>query len=166
MTQGPAGYSLGNMTNQSFALSAADADFVCVDAADARSVSRLRQDLARWLRTQVKLDREKLDDVLLAVNEALTNSAEFAYRGRPQQGTMTLQVHYDAREGVLLVQVSDQGTWRHVDPADQPNTRGRGIPLMRAMADDITISRTPNGTHVQMRFGDCARIHAQAYASV
>ena len=59
---------------------------------------------------------------------------------------MTLQVHYDAREGLLLVKVSDHGTWRHVDPADQPNTRGRGIPLMRALADDTTISRTANGT--------------------
>lgn len=157
---------MGTMTDQSFATSAADADFVCVDTADARSVSRLRQDLARWLRTQVTLDREKLDDVLLAVNEALTNSAEFAYRGRPQQGTMTLQVHYDAREGLLLVKVSDHGTWRHVDPADQPNTRGRGIPLMRALADDTTISHTANGTHVHMRFGDCARIREPVYASV
>jgi anti-sigma regulatory factor (Ser/Thr protein kinase) len=154
------------MTDQSFAAGAADADFVCVDMADARSVSRLRQDLARWLRTQVTLDRERLDDVLLAVNEALTNSAEFAYRGRPQPGTMTLQVHYDSREGVLLTQISDNGTWRHVDPADQPNTRGRGIPLMRALADDVTISHTQKGTHVQMRFGDCARVHAQAYAAV
>jgi anti-sigma regulatory factor (Ser/Thr protein kinase) len=154
------------MPDQSFATSAADADFVCVDTADARSVSRLRQDLARWLRTQVTLDREKLNDVLLAVNEALTNSAEFAYRGRPQQGTMTLQVRYDAREGVLLVKVFDHGTWRHVDPADQPNTRGRGIPLMRALADDTTISHTPNGTNVQMRFGDCARARERDYASV
>jgi serine/threonine-protein kinase RsbW len=154
------------MTEQSLATGAADADFVCVDTADARSVSRLRQDLARWLRTQVTLDREKLDDVLLAVNEALTNSAEFAYRGRPQPGTMTLQVHFDAREGVLFVKVSDHGTWRHVDPADQPNTRGRGIPLMRALADDTTISHTPNGTNVQMRFGDCAWVHARAYAAV
>ncbi len=79
---------------------------------------------------------------------------------------MTLQVHFDAREGVLLVKVSDHGTWRHVDPADQPNTRGRGIPLMRALADDTTISHTPNGTYVQMRFGDCGRVREQAYASV
>ena len=55
-----------------------------------------------------RLDRE-LNDVLLAVNEALTNAAEFAYRGR-RSGTMTMQVRYDAREDVLLVDVSDRGT--------------------------------------------------------
>ncbi len=144
---------------------ATHADFVCVDTADARTVSWLRRELAQWLRTHVMLEEDKLNDILLAVNEALTNAAEFAYRGgRP--GTMTLQVNYNRRNGTVIAEVSDKGTWRHVDPAAQPNTRGRGIPLMRALADSIKISQLQNGTHVQMRFDECARVSAGAFASV
>lgn len=155
---------MGTMTDPSFSGSAADADLVRVDTADAHTVTRLRHELAHWLRAHVTLDAERLNDVLLAVNEALTNAAEFAYRGR--QGMMALQVRHDLADGTLIVDVSDRGRWRHVNPAAQPNTRGRGIPLMHALADSTTISQTPNGTHVQMRFDDCARVPAEALASV
>src|SRR6187402_489801 len=153
MTERPAGYSLGTMTDQIFSTSAADADFVRVDSADALAVARMRRELSQWLRTHLTLDPDRLNDVLLAVNEALTNSAEFAYRG--QSGTMTLHVRYNATDGTLTVDVSDHGTWRHVDPDTQPNTRGRGIPLMRALADRTTISQMPDGTRVRMQFNAC-----------
>ena len=163
MTDGPAGYPLAIMTDSNLSTSAADADFARTDSADALSVARLRHELSRWLGTHLTLDPDRHNDVLLAVNEALTNSAEFAYRGR--QGTMALQVRYDGGDGTLLVDVSDRGTWRHVDPAAQPNTRGRGLPLMRALSDRMTISWTSDGTCVQMRFDNCAApVRTQAYA--
>ena len=162
MTERSAGYSLSTMTDQIYSTSAADVDFFRVDTADALTVARMRRELSQWLSTHLTLDPDRLNDVLLAVNEALTNSAEFAYRG--QQGTMTLKVHYDGADGSLTVDVSDRGTWRHVDPASQPNTRGRGIPLMRALADRTTISQTPDGTNVRMQFGDCAaRVVSEVY---
>ena len=162
MSERSAGYPLSTMTDQIYSMSAADVDFVHVDTADALTVARMRRELSQWLSTHLTLDPDRLNDVLLAVNEALTNSAEFAYRGR--QGTMTLQAHYDGADGTLLVDVSDRGTWRHVDPESQPNTRGRGIPLMRALADRMTISRMPGGTNVQMQFGDCAaRVPSEVY---
>lgn len=163
MTERPAGYSLGTMTDQTYSRSAPDADFMRVDTADALTVARMRRELSQWLRTHLTLDPDRLNDVVLAANEALTNSAEFAYRG--QQGTMTLQVHYDGTSGNLIVEVSDHGTWRHVDPATQPNTRGRGIPLMRGLSDQTTISQMPDGTHVRMQFNDCAAyVATEAYA--
>ncbi len=165
MTAGPAGYPLDIMTDSNFSTSAADADFARTETADALSVARLRHELAAWLRAHLTLDRDRLNDVLLVVNEALTNSAEYAYRGR--QGTMTLEVHYDGADGTLLVDVSDRGKWRHVDPAAQPNTRGRGLPLMRALSDRMSISWTSDGTCVQMRFDNCAAdVRAEAFASV
>lgn len=151
------------MTDQPFSIDV-DADFARIDAADAHSVARLRHELSQWLRMHVTLDPDKLNDILLAVNEALTNAAEFAYPGK--RGTMGLNVRCDEADRSLVVDVFDHGTWRHVDPAAQPNTRGRGIPLMRALADDTTISPSPNGTHVQMRFGDCALARSNAFASV
>ena len=123
-------------------------------------MARLRHELSRWLRAHFALDPVRLNDVLLAVNEALTNAAEFAYP--EQRGTMALEVRYDVADGTLIVDVSDRGRWRHVDPAAQPNTRGRGIPLMRALADRTTISRLPNGTHVRLQFDYCSRVTAEA----
>ena len=40
-----------------------------------------RHELSQWLRAHFALDPVRRNDVLLAVNEALTNAAEFAYRG-------------------------------------------------------------------------------------
>ena len=163
MSEGPAGYPLVIMTDSTFSIDVADADFATIDTADARTVARLRHELSQWLRAHFALDPVRLNDLLLAVNEALTNAAEFAYAGR--QGTMALQVRYDVADGTLVVDVSDRGRWRHVDAASRPNTRGRGIPLMRALADRMTISQLPNGTHVQLQFDHCARIAAQACAT-
>ncbi|MDG5485186.1 ATP-binding protein, partial [Mycolicibacterium gadium] len=66
------------MTDQILATSAADAEFVRVDNADALTVARMRRELSQWLRAHLTLDPDRLNDVLLAVNEALTNAAEFA----------------------------------------------------------------------------------------
>ncbi|WP_006247190.1 ATP-binding protein [Mycolicibacterium tusciae] len=166
MTAGPTGYPLDIMIDSNFSASAADADFARTETADALSVARLRRELSEWLHAHLTLDRERLDDVLLVVNEALTNSAEYAYRGEAH-GTMTLDVHYDGADGTLLLNVSDRGRWRHVDPAAQPNTRGRGLPLMRALSDWMSISWTSDGTCVQMRFDNCAAgVRAEAFAYV
>lgn len=145
---------MDTMTDQIASASAVAVDLVRVDSADALTVARMRRELSQWLRTHLALDPDRFNDVLLAANEALTNAAEFAYAGR--QGTMTLRARYHPGDATLLVDVSDRGTWRHVEPQSQPNTRGRGIPLMRALADETTISATPNGTNVRMQFRDCA----------
>ena len=127
MTERPAGYPLAIMTDPTFSTSATNADFACVDTADARTVARLRHELSRWLRAHFALDPVRLNDVLLAVNEALTNAAEFAYP--EQRGTMALEVRYDAAEGTLIVDVSDRGRWRHVDPSGPTEHPGPRHPL-------------------------------------
>jgi anti-sigma regulatory factor (Ser/Thr protein kinase) len=164
MTTAPVGYPTGIMTDSNLSPGAAGADFARTESADALAVARLRHELSQWLRSHLALDRDRLNDVLLAVNEALTNCAEYAYRGR--EGTMSLHAHYDDGDGTLLADVSDCGTWRHVDPGAQPNTRGRGLPLMRALSDRMTISWTSEGTSVRMRFDNFeARMPSKAFAS-
>ncbi|MDT5018448.1 MAG: hypothetical protein QOD39_4608 [Mycobacterium sp.] len=135
-----------------------EAGFTRIDSADAWSVARFRKELSQWLRAGFALDAARLNDVLLAVNEALTNAAEFAYAG--ESGTMRMQVRYYAAEGTLVIDVSDTGTWRPANPKTRSNTRGRGIPLMRALADRTTISPLPTGTEVKLQFAGCARIAA------
>ena len=143
---------------------AIQAGFVFSGTADAPTVAQCRHELSQWLRANFVLDAVRLNDVLLAVNEALTNSAEFAYVGSLRHGTMTMRARYHAADG-LSIEVSDHGTWRQPDPSTQSNTRGRGIPLMRALADRMTISRQPTGTRVQLEFDDCSLLTEESYAT-
>ena len=49
---------------------------------------------------------------------------------------------------MLTVTVSDEGAWRIADGENKKVSRGRGIPLMQALADRATIDSTPAGTRV------------------
>ncbi|MEO3757824.1 ATP-binding protein [Mycobacterium sp. B14F4] len=133
--------------------------------ADAQTVAEFRNALARWLRENFALDAERFNDVLLAVNEALTNAAEFAYVTSTEPGTMTVTARYDGADRRLVAVVSDHGTWLEKQPDGKPNTRGRGIQLMRALADRATIEREPFGTRVELEFHGCPLISQEPYAT-
>ncbi len=116
--------------------------------ADAARAAHLRQEFAVWLKRYFALDPMKVSDVVLAVNEALANAAEFAYSNLDHPGTMGLLADYDSDSAVLTVTVSDEGAWRIADGENKKVSRGRGIPLMQALADRATIDSTPAGTRV------------------
>jgi serine/threonine-protein kinase RsbW len=131
-------------------------------AADARSAARTRAEFGSWLDGHFTLGAERFSDLLLAVNEAIANAAEFAYLDASQRGTMDVSAGYDADSDTLAVTVNDRGRWRQnlPEPATaqgQPQLRGRGIPLMRALADEVTIDRTTRGTHVALTWTDLTR---------
>lgn len=61
---------------------------------------------------------------------------------------------YATEPGIGSVVVEDRGLWRRPRPEGVlPATRGRGIQLMRALADDTTIDTTAGGTRVSMSWG-------------
>ncbi|CAN5696709.1 anti-sigma factor [soil metagenome] len=122
--------------------------------ADAHNVARLREELEQWLRRCFALDSLRLNDLVLAVNEALANVAEFAYRKAEQAGTVDVQAQYDRVSTTLIITVADQGTWRDSSEREPRRTRGRGIPLMEALSDEVEIDPTDYGTTVSMRFGN------------
>lgn len=126
-------------------------------SADASTVARVREEFVRWLRREVDLDETRLCDVTLAVNEALANVAEFAYLDHDGHGTFDMEaVHYPER-AELTVGISDRGHWRATDPLLNARNRGRGIALMRTLADAVGIDTSSVGTHVCLRFDD---VHA------
>lgn len=124
-------------------------------AADAMTVAHIRDDFGRWLRCGAGLDDTLAHDVILAVNEALANAAEFAYT-QGGAGTVDIEAVLDLTRSTLTVTVSDHGRWRESDPLQRRRSRGRGIPLMRILADSVVIDTTGAGTRVRLRFNEIA----------
>jgi len=86
----------------------------------------------------------------MAVNEAASNSIEHAY---PPGTAGTVEVHGRLTAGPdgrhVELTVRDHGAWRPV-PEDNEGRR-RGIPLMRACMDKVTITSDRQGTWVRLR---------------
>jgi serine/threonine-protein kinase RsbW len=125
-------------------------------AADPESVARIREQFADWLERFFHLDPIRASDVVLAINEALANSAEFAYLLADRPGTVDVQARYEQSAEKLTVMVSDKGLWRVPDPAPATRTRGRGIPLMRALTDRAKIETSSGGTQVCLEWNGVA----------
>ncbi len=122
-------------------------------AADAESASRIREEFAEWLEDFFDLDPIRASDLVLAINEALANAAEFAYLTTDRPGTMDLRAQYDPGTASLVATVADQGVWRMPAFEPAPRIRGRGIPLMRLLSDRVDIETSTAGTQVRMQWG-------------
>lgn len=126
-------------------------------AATPEQAALLRADLSLWLGRCFTLDATGTNDVLLAVNEALANAAEFAYLGIPHAGVMHLRAAY-LPPATLAVTVSDEGRWHARDPAVARDiSRGRGLTLMRALTDRAEVDATPAGTEVRLQWDHIVR---------
>jgi anti-sigma regulatory factor (Ser/Thr protein kinase) len=101
-------------------------------------------DLARRVGAQV-------DDVQIAVSEAVGNSVVHAYRGiRPGK----ISVRAWRQRGKLLVTVADGGIGMTPNPGN-PGLRV-GIPLITKLCDDVRFTSSDEGTVVSMSFGTSA----------
>lgn len=106
----------------------------------------IRGQLSAWL--QAAGAAESLAaDIVLAGNEACTNSAEHAYRGG-DVGAMRVEAQLRGNE--IVLKIADFGTWK--PPAGDNPFRGRGIPLMRAVSDRVQLDQSESGTTVEMAF--------------
>ncbi|WP_166906772.1 ATP-binding protein [Mycobacterium sp. DL440] len=114
--------------------------------------ARIRREFSSWLGTHLTLDPTKASDVVLAVNEALANAAEFAYIGAPAPGVMHVRADYNGDTAVLTVTVTDEGVWRIAETDHKNPARGRGIPLMRALTDRAVIDSNHAGTEVRLQW--------------
>jgi anti-sigma regulatory factor (Ser/Thr protein kinase) len=91
---------------------------------------------------------ERLEEIRLAVSEALTNAVVHAYRGNePGQFQVTAAV----ASGELWVLISDDGRGLHA--WNDSRGLGIGLSLISGLSDDFAIvTRASGGTEVQMRF--------------
>lgn len=124
--------------------------------ADAHNAAAIRREFSDWLGRYFTLGATRASDMVLAVNEAMANSAEYAYRNLPRPGTMHVRALYDRSSATLTVTVADEGAWRSSDPAGAGLKRGRGIPLMQALADRATVDSSSAGTTVCLEWNHVA----------
>ena len=115
------------------------------EPADADRASAIRRELGEWLDI-VGVDPDRAYDVVLATYEAIANSVEHAYRDHADRGTLDIRVLWVA-DGRIDVKVVDRGAGASHNSG--PN-RGRGVPLMRALADSAAVTSDQNGTTVHM----------------
>jgi len=108
--------------------------------------------LARHVLTEVAAAAgaggERLEEIRLAVSEALTNAVVHAYRG---DDTGHFHVTAAVASGELWVLISDDGRGLHA--WNDSRGLGIGLSLISGLSDDFAIvTRASGGTEVQMRF--------------
>jgi len=112
--------------------------------ADPIAISVARHRARRWL-AELSWPARQLDDIVLAVTEAVTNAIKHAYLDQPP-GVVEVHGGVEAtscgRRRVTVI-VRDHGRWLLAPPNDQH--RHGGIALMRACMDTVTIGQPDDG---------------------
>ncbi len=103
--------------------------------------SKLRCEIRAFLEC-LRIDGGRVDDVVLAVGEAAGNVVEHAYRGN--DGSVRLLAYVSDNQ--LIVEVRDSGRWQ----LGGDSQRGRGLGIMRALVDRVSIESTRGGTNVRL----------------
>jgi len=111
-------------------------------------LSPLRCALTDWA-TRLGVAAHIVEDLVLATYEAMANVVEHAYRDRGS-GALDLHAHADRVRGTVTVTVTDYGHWRP-PPADR-GARGRGLLLIRSLAEHAEIRPNHQGTTVSMTY--------------
>jgi anti-sigma regulatory factor (Ser/Thr protein kinase) len=115
--------------------------------ADPVRLAPVRRSVVAWA-DAAALPEDVVEDLQLALGEALANAIEHAYRDQTA-GECAFAVTW-APDGGVDVRVDDFGTWRPV-PAD-PGFRGRGLMLIRELAEDVVLEPSAHGgTSVRFR---------------
>ncbi len=116
--------------------------------ADPHLISDVRSVLSRWLSTGA-VERHRVPDVVLAVYEAMANVVEHAYTSSTHRGVFDLVAEQSPVTGSLEIAVRDHGSWLSSEPGP---LRGRGLPLIESLSDDVTVTSAAAGTEVIMRW--------------
>lgn len=128
-------------------------DLMLVVQAVPASVAGVRRRLRAWL-DALAWPEPEVDDIVLAVNEAIANVVDHAYPpDRPGSATMHAWLaSTPARDDQhVVVSVIDRGRWAAYHPtAPAPRLRGRGLAMMQACMAQMHVQPSAAGTTVIM----------------
>ncbi|MEU0990617.1 SpoIIE family protein phosphatase [Streptomyces sp. NPDC005953] len=113
--------------------------------AESGQLAPVRRALRSWL-DQCDLPPQTVQNVLVAAGEACANAIEHGHRNSPEK---TVRLRAEALVNDLRLSVADSGHWKTPQPELNAH-RGRGVTLMRAMMQQVTITPGPSGTIVDM----------------
>ena len=113
--------------------------------AETGQLRPVRARLRRWL-DSCGLSVPLAQDALVAAGEAVANAIEHGHRDNPGQEVRLRAV---VTATLLRLTVADSGRWLPPGPEPTPY-RGKGISLMRAMMDNVSIDTSTTGTTVTM----------------
>jgi PAS domain S-box-containing protein len=113
--------------------------------ADTAQLRPVRARLRRWL-DGCGLSTPLAQDALVAAGEAVANAIEHGHRDNPGQ---EIRLRATVTANLLRLTVADTGRW--LPPGSEPAPyRGKGLSLMRAMMDNVSIDTSAAGTTVTM----------------
>ncbi len=107
--------------------------------ATSESLADTRYLLRRWLRSRGAGEDETYD-IVVATQEACANAIEHAHG----PGVRVYEVEIGLEGRRVRVVVRDRGHWR----APRGEDRGRGLPMMRALVDEVEVRQSDAGTEV------------------
>nr|WP_238420941.1 SpoIIE family protein phosphatase [Streptomyces taklimakanensis] len=116
--------------------------------AESSQLAPVRRTLRGWL-DQCDLPPHTVQNILVAAGEACANAIEHGHGHRHTPGD-TVRLRAEALVDNLRLTVADSGRWKPPRPEANPH-RGRGVALMRAMMQQVTIDSGPTGTTVEMQ---------------
>jgi anti-sigma regulatory factor (Ser/Thr protein kinase) len=112
----------------------------------------LRGLLRRWL-AQCEASESDVHAIVMATSEACTNAIEHAGAGADDTIAFAALLH----DGEVDVTVRDRGHWREHRP---PNEQGRGLDLIEALMDEVSVETDSGGTTVRLRRRIAERVGA------
>ncbi|MBW5420377.1 SpoIIE family protein phosphatase [Streptomyces sp. BG9H] len=114
--------------------------------AESSQLAPVRQALRTWLE-RCQLSPQTAQSVLVAAGEACANAIEHGHRHTPGE---PVRLRAEAYVDDLRLVITDSGQWKIPQPEANAH-RGRGMPLMKAMMQHVTVTSGAAGTTVQMR---------------
>ncbi|MFC7924417.1 SpoIIE family protein phosphatase [Streptomyces cinereoruber] len=113
--------------------------------AESGQLAPVRKALRGWL-DQCDLPPGTVQNILVAAGEACANAIEHGHRDAPGD---TVYFRAEASVDNLHLTVTDTGRWKVPQPERNAH-RGRGMALMRALMQQVTVTQGPTGTTVDM----------------
>lgn len=132
-----------------------EADVVLALPAVRDSVGVARQ-MVLAVGDRAGVDDERNADIAIAVSEACANVVAHAYGGDDAEGQLWLEARLEP--GWMVILVRDEGTGFAPRYSDDRGGLGLGLPLMIAIADEVTFRRGEDGANeVRLAFATGAR---------
>ncbi|MEV4569353.1 SpoIIE family protein phosphatase [Nonomuraea sp. NPDC049419] len=113
--------------------------------AESSQLAPVRSALRTWL-SRCQVTSAQAQSILVAAGEACANAIEHGHRDSPGE---TIRLRAVATGDDVRLTVADTGRWKAPQPEANPH-RGRGVALMRALMQEVTIQPGAAGTIVDM----------------